>query len=90
MEPWEMELEYETEVVLDEQSKAQSKNYCKICGQTVIGSTCPTCGNAPTIEQYFDPDFEEYENQIEKENEEFFSKKKDDWVELEEDHAESN
>jgi hypothetical protein len=71
VEVWEMELDYEIDLVLDKEAKA---NLCPKCGWMLKDNRCTNrdCREKGKIsEHYFDPDFDEYYDKIEKEVEEF-------------------
>jgi hypothetical protein len=73
MEIWEIELEHEIEVFLENQHKALC---CPKCGWLLQDNKCPNCGKVDkskgkSTEYYVDPDFDEYYDKIEKEVEEF-------------------
>lgn len=78
-EPWEIELDYETEKVMEKISK-QLQTVCSKCGKVNFGERCISCGSKITVEKYYDPNFEAYELDVEKENEEFFENLK--WEEV--------
>ena len=80
-EDWEVELDYE----VDEYIGGLIRNLgttCVKCGSVVIGEKCEKCGTIAKIEKYYDPDFEEYEKQMEKEYKDLM--KKENWVEVKE------
>jgi len=72
LEDWEIELEFETEQQAEKRAKSLQKK-CFRCKSIMFGDTCAVCGfSTGGKELYFDPDYEQYERDIEKENEEFF------------------
>jgi predicted RNA-binding Zn-ribbon protein involved in translation (DUF1610 family) len=70
VESWEMELDYETDLIIAERSKVSS-NICPKCGENIKGSVCEKCGAKGLKEKYYDPDFDEYADMVEKDNEDF-------------------
>lgn len=77
MEPWQVELEYEIDQLIENKTKSSLK-VCPNCKNTFKGDTCSYCGDSSTTEHYFDPDYGEYEKQVERENAEFFNQKWED------------
>ncbi len=68
-EQWEIELDYLTEEAERELSKVG--NFCKRCGARLEddSSVCSFCGFTGKVEKYSDPDFDEYFDTVEKDNE---------------------
>jgi ribosomal protein S27AE len=83
-EDWELELDYEMEQFIEETIQNLS-NFCPRCGSFVLGNFCSRCKKSVPTEKYFDPDFEDYFNIVEKQDEEFNTSlsKKDSWEEVE-------
>jgi hypothetical protein len=74
-----MELEFELDHQAEElikQNTLSHQNLCPKCNQPVSGMVCKSCGAkiASSRDTYSDPDYEEYAEKVEKENEEFFNK----------------
>ena len=72
LEPWEMELEYEIDQIFEEKSKTRDAlRLCPRCRSAMKGDVCTECGfrSSSKTEHYFDPDWEEYFNELEKDNE---------------------
>jgi len=74
MEPWQFELEFEIDKLIEEKTKRLIKkvshqNICPTCESELIGNKCPECGTkvGNITETYHDDGFEEYEKQIERE-----------------------
>jgi predicted RNA-binding Zn-ribbon protein involved in translation (DUF1610 family) len=70
MELWEIELEHEIEVFLENQHKSF---ICPTCGWKLEKGKCNHCSKdeSNSHEYYFDPDFGDYYDKVEKEVEEF-------------------
>jgi predicted amidophosphoribosyltransferase len=49
-----------------------SSNECPNCGEPIDGNVCKKCGEKGLKEHFYDPDYEEYEKEIDKSNEEYF------------------
>lgn len=81
-EPWEFEFEYEIERASDDEEEAL-RNSCPHCGSVVYGNYCFKCKKPVPTEKYYDPNFDEYFDEVEKENEEYFASlnDKNQWVE---------
>ena len=77
--PWEIELEYEIDQVLEEEVKSRQE-LCPKCNGIVVNKVCQICGMNVSTEKYHDPDFDEYFDNIMKESEEFFGNIK--WEEV--------
>jgi hypothetical protein len=75
-----MELEFEIDQVVEDEIRSR-QNFCPICKITYIGTVCKQCGTPATSEKYFDPDFDDYMDAVEKENEELDNIK---WEEIKE------
>ena len=85
-EPWEIELDYEMDKILDASSK-HLLNICPECGSVIHGNFCDTCNKTVPTERYYDPDFDSYFNQVESLGRDIPSieetlKKPDDWEEV--------
>jgi len=74
-----MELEFEIDQMAEETIRSL-QNTCSKCGNIFIGKLCKRCGTSASTEKYYDPDFEEYEEKVQKENDEYFSNIK--WEEV--------
>ena len=70
-EPWEIELEFEIAKLESERSKLYPIT-CTECGEPYYGNECKSCGHKSKTERYFDPDFDEYFDKVEEENEKYF------------------
>jgi len=83
LEYWQMELEYEIEQFIEEETE-KLRNFCPKCGTIVYGNFCSICNQNLPTERYFDPDFDEYFDAVEKECEDFTTMMKDDknWEEV--------
>jgi predicted amidophosphoribosyltransferase len=71
-----MELEFELDRQAEELLKSRSHlKMCPKCNKPVHGTVCSNCGEeiSGSREHYTDPDFEDYEKQVEEENERYFS-----------------
>ncbi len=62
----------EAEDVEKAATKKISSDFCPNCGGIITGETCEKCGEKDLKNQYFDPDYEKYEREVEKDNKEFF------------------
>lgn len=82
-EPWEIELEFEIDQLKRELARIPHEMLCPKCGQFFDGNKCPVCGHRARVERYFDPDFEEYFNEVLRSNEQFFGGLK--WEEIKDD-----
>jgi rRNA maturation protein Nop10 len=78
-EDWELELELETDSYAEELVE-KLQTMCPRCGLMVLGNRCKRCGANTKVEKYFDPDFEDYEKEMEKDYQEFTNK--DNWKEV--------
>ena len=72
-EPWELALEFELEQTKNEYVRSPLGNTCPECGKFFLGNECSDCGHKMKSEKYFDPDFDEYFDEVLEENEKFFS-----------------
>lgn len=83
-----MELEFELETLAEDLIKKQiesHQNLCPVCNSQLKGNICTECGEEVprTREYYFDPDFDEYAENLERESREFFESQK--WEEVPDD-----
>ena len=78
-EQWEIELEYLTTEL--ERDIGKTGIFCKNCGALIIsGVRCSKCGiNAGVIAHFDDPDFNEYFEKTEKDNENFIDSSSIKW-----------
>jgi len=66
-----LELDYETLQLSDELAKKKIESMrCPKCGSLVQGDICRVCGESISMkrEYYFDPDFSEYLERVERDN----------------------
>jgi hypothetical protein len=70
----------EKEIEAIEVASKVSSNECPNCGEPIDGSVCKKCGERGLKENYFDPDYDKYEREIEQANKEYFSNI--DWEEV--------
>jgi hypothetical protein len=64
-------MEYTVENMERDLAKV-SPNECPKCGEPIDGNICKKCGESGLKEHFYDPDYENYEKEIEKSNKEFF------------------
>jgi uncharacterized Zn finger protein (UPF0148 family) len=64
-----LELETQTEELTRKNFESR-QNLCPNCKIPLIGNICPKCGEAVDVvrEQFFDPDYDEYERVVEEQN----------------------
>ena len=69
--------------MLEEEQEAL-RNICPRCNSIIYGNYCTRCKRPVPTEKYYDPDFDEYMADVEKENEDFFRDVKDEskWKEV--------
>ena len=79
-------MEYMVDDMERELSNKISSNECPKCGEPITGSVCKKCGEKGLKEQYYDPDYAEYEKQVEKENKDYEKELKNlEWEEVKDD-----
>lgn len=75
MEPWQIELEFEIDKLLEEKAKElkSRQGVCLTCNVPLIDNICPECGKevGHVTETFHDDGFEDYTKQVEKEWKEF-------------------
>jgi len=65
-------MEYMVDDMEIELTSKVSSNECPKCGEPITGSVCKKCGEKGLKEQYYDPDYEKYEKEVDKSNKEYF------------------